>query len=266
MEELNIKIGGVSPSSLDNIKKRFSCLLWGAYGSGKSTLASTAPGKKCWLLFDPNGADSLKDTPEEKNCAIFDLSSQNCSIVLQGCSENPFGIEQYLKNDTFDTIVFDSVTTYLDLCLKCAVLNTKNASIEVPTQAGYSRRNSYLKQTINNLIRLTNKYNKHIIIIGHEDNGQMNDVGSIIKQSIMMGGSSTTSVCINISEVWYFNYFGGKRTLFFEPFGVKTPMKSRMIDTKLQKSFVWDYSLKDGGQGIKDWFEKWQKATGKITL
>lgn len=266
VELINIRIGGVEAKNTTNTQKRFSGMIWGPAGVGKTMLAATAPGKKCWLLFDPNGSDSLENSPEKDNCTIFDLSSQNHTIVMQGCSDNAFGLETYLKDGTFDTVVFDSATTYLDLCLKCAVATTKNATIEVPTQAGYSRRNSYMKQTLNNLIRLTNKYNKHIVIIGHEDNGQMDDLGNLIKQSVMIGGSSNTAVCITLSEIWYMNLTAGKRKIFFEPFGVKTPMKTRMIDTSKCRNIEWVYSLTEGGKGIKDWFEDWQNANKKIIL
>lgn len=266
METLNIKIGGVDATPVGNIQKRISLMLWGAPGVGKTMLAATAPGKKLWLLFDPNGADSLEFSPEKDNCTVVDLSKQSHSITLQGCMENPFGIEQYLKNDTFDTVVFDSATVYLDLCLKQAVSTTKNATVDVPTQAGYSRRNSLMKQTLNNLIKLTNKYNKHIIIIGHEDNGQMDDLGNLIKQSVMIGGSSNTAVCITLSEIWYMSQLAGKRKIHFAPFGVKTPIKTRMIDTNKTKFVEWNYDLENGGVGIKDWFEMWKNSANKISF
>lgn len=266
METLNIKIGGVEAKAVENITKRFSCMLWGTAGCGKTMLASTAPGKKLWLLFDPNGSDTLNYSPEKENITVVDLSKQNCSIVMQGCTDNVFGIEQYLRNDTFDTVVLDSVTTLLDMCLKYAVTTTKNATIEVPTQAGYSRRNSFLKQILNNLIKLTDKYNKHIIFIGHEDNGQMDDLGNLIKQTVMIGGSSNTTVQILLSEIWYMSYTNGKRKIHFAPFGVKTPIKTRMIDNEKCRFIEWNYSLENGGDGIKEWFEKWKNSTNKIVL
>lgn len=266
MEALNIRIGGVEAKPVQNITKRFSCMLWGPAGCGKTMLASTAPGKKLWLLFDPNGSDTLNYSPEKDNITVVDLSKQNHSIILQGCSDNSFGIEQYLRDNTFDTVVVDSATTLLDMCLKQAVATTKNATIEVPTQAGYSRRNSLLKQVLNNLIRLTDKYNKHIIIIGHEDNGQMDDLGNLIKQTVMIGGSSNTALCIMLSEIWYMAVMNGKRKIYFAPFGVKTPVKTRMIDIEKCKSIEWNYNLETGGEGIKEWFDKWNNSEKKITL
>lgn len=265
--DINFKIAGVEVVKPENTQKRISLLLWGQPGAGKTLLASTAPGKKLWLLFDPNGADTLANCPEKENIAVVDLSKSSFSITqTQGSLENPFGIEQYLKDGTFDTVVFDSATTYLDLCLKQAVSTTKNATIEVPTQAGWARRNSLMKQTLNNLIRLTNKYNKHIVIIGHEDNGQMDDLGNLVKQSVMIGGSSNTAVCITLSEIWYMSVQANKRKVHFAPFGVKSPIKTRMIDTNITRSVEWNYDLTNGGDGINQWFDKWNNSVGKITL
>ena len=266
MEALNIKIGGVEAKSVGNMAKRISAMIWGPAGCGKTMLSSTAPGKKLWLLFDPNGADTLQYSPEKENITVVDLSKQSCSIIQQGCADNCFGIEQYLKDNTFDAVVVDSATTLLDMCLKLAVMTTKNATIEVPTQAGYSRRNSLLKQVLNNLIKLTDKYNKHIIIIGHEDNGQMDELGNLIKQTVMIGGSSNTSLCIMLSEIWYMNNTNGKRKVFFAPFGVKTPVKTRMIDIDKCRSIEWNYNLETGGEGIKEWYEKWKNSDKKIVL
>lgn len=267
MEFNGLKIAGVELSAPANVQKRISLMIWGQPGVGKTLFASTAPGKKLWLLFDPNGSDTLSSCPEKDNIAVVDLSKSSYSITsTQGSLENPFGIEQYLKDNTFDTVVFDSATTYLDLCLKQAVATTKNATVEVPTQAGWARRNSLMKQTLNNLIRLTNKYNKHIIIIGHEDNGQMDDLGNLIKQSVMIGGSSNTAVCITLSEIWYMSVTANKRKIHFAPFGVKSPIKTRMIDTNVTRSVDWNYNPSTGGEGIKEWFEKWQTAADKITL
>ena len=109
-------------------------------------------------------------------------------------------------------------------------------------------------------------FNKHIIFIGHEDNGQMDDLGNLIKQTVMIGGSSNTTVQILLSEIWYMSYTNGKRKIHFSPFGVKTPIKTRMIDNEKCRSIEWNYSLENGGDGIKEWFEKWKNSTNKIVL
>lgn len=264
MTELNIRIGGVEATKVQDVKKRISLMLWGPGGVGKTSLAATAPGKKLWLLFDPNGSSSLNYmTRESDDITVVDLSNASANIVMQGIQENPFGIEQYLKSDTFDTVVFDSATTYMDFCLKYAVMNTKGATEAVPTMAGYARKNSVLKQTLNNLIRITDKYNKHIIIIGHEDNGQMDELGNVIKQSPMIGGSSNLSLLIMLSEIWYMNLSTGKRRIYFQPFGVKSPVKSRMISQDC-RYVDWNYTFDKGGNGINTWFEQWKNANSKI--
>ena len=38
---------------------RVSMMLWGSAGCGKTTFANTAPGKRLYINFDPDGTSSL---------------------------------------------------------------------------------------------------------------------------------------------------------------------------------------------------------------
>ena len=115
-----------------------------------------------------------------------------------------------------------------------------------------------------NLIKLTNRYNKHLIIIGHEDNGKMDDLGNIIEQGPMIGGSNGTSIAIMLSEIWYLGNFNGKRKIMFAPYTVKKLMKSRMIDIDKCRQLEWNYNLETGGHGLNTWFEQWKQSDKKI--
>lgn len=261
---MELRIAGVEVKKVEDNPKRLNLLLWGQAGVGKTLFASTAPGKKLWLSFDPNGLDTLNFSPEKDNIQTVDLSKSNYAIVRQGCNENCFGIEAYLKDNLFDTVVFDSATTYLDLCLRLGIEGIKNATIELPSMAGYAKKNSYFKQTMINLIKLTNKYNKHLVIIGHEDNGKMDDLGNIIEQGPMIGGSNGTSIAIMLSEIWYLGMFNGKRKVMFAPYSVKKLMKTRMIDLDKCKQIEWNYTLENGGHGLNTWYNQWVNSSSKI--
>lgn len=260
---MELKIAGVEVKKVDNTQKRLTLMLWGNPGVGKTVFASTAPGKKLWLSFDPDGTNSLDFVPEKDNIDIVDLSSVNYSVVKQGCNENCFGLEQYLRDDTYDSVIFDSATTYLDLCLKLGIEGIKTATLAVPTMAGYSRKNSFFKQTMLNLIKLTGKYNKHLIIIAHEDSGTMDDVGNILEKAPIMGGSNNQSVAIMLSEIWYLGIFNGKRKIMFAPFSIFKKMKSRMVDTEVCRQIEWNYDLEKGGHGLNTWIDQWQKCGKK---
>lgn len=261
---MELKIAGVEVKKVEQQPKRLNLMLWGMSGIGKTLFASTAPGKKLWLSFDPDGLSTLNFAPEKENIETVDLSKSNYSIVRQGCNENCFGIEMYLRDNTFDTVVFDSATTYLDLCLRLGIEGIKNATMELPSMAGYAKKNSYFKQTMINLIRLTGKYNKHLIIIAHQDNGKMDEIGNLIEIAPMIGGSNGQSIAIMLSEIWFLGNFNGKRKVMFAPFSTYKLMKSRMIDLDKCKQIEWNYNLETGGHGLNTWYEQWLKSDSKI--
>ena len=68
---MTIKIGGQEVQSVQGTSSRMSLLLWGQPGVGKTTLAATAPGKKLWVNFDPDGTDSVA---QFENIDVVDLS------------------------------------------------------------------------------------------------------------------------------------------------------------------------------------------------
>lgn len=261
---MDIIIGGVKPQQTNDVEKRLSCLIWGKSGVGKTLLASTAPGRKLWLSFDPDGLITVEDKIESGEITAIDLSSSNYAIVQQGCTDNCFGLEQYLKENLFDTIIFDSATTYLDLCLKLGIVGIKGAKVEAPSMLGYSKKNSFFKQTMVNLIKLTGKYNKNLIIIAHEDTPKMNDDGTIIEISPLIGGNSAESISIMLSEVWYLGNFNGTRKLLFKPMGVIKRIKSRIINSDKSPNLVWNYNPETReGNGINTIYDKWKENNYK---
>ena len=55
-----IMLGQAAVVPLRHKRERLTMLLWGKPACGKTVFAATAPGKKLWLLFDPNGTASIR--------------------------------------------------------------------------------------------------------------------------------------------------------------------------------------------------------------
>src|SRR5262245_41159109 len=108
-------LGGVHASRPQDVNKRMTVLLWADAGVGKTTLAATAPGRKLWYNFDPDGTNTLAGIGED--IEHYDLSANTESVLdLFKNDTNPLNIKSVL--DHFDTFVFDSITNVVDKTLQ----------------------------------------------------------------------------------------------------------------------------------------------------
>ena len=100
-----LTLGGKTLQTPQNAASRFSLMLWGSSGSGKTTLAATAPGKKLWINFDPDGTSSLTNRDD---ILVLDLSDEPNNIVMKFREENPLKLSKMLEdNPDIETVVFD---------------------------------------------------------------------------------------------------------------------------------------------------------------
>jgi hypothetical protein len=263
--DIHLKIDGRElhrPSVADT---RLSILLWGASGCGKTTLASTAPGGKLWLLFDPDGSNSLVGRSDVLVC---DLSGERQQIVVKFKSDDPLFIERMLKdNPWIETVVFDSVTAFSILATENAVSVVKSATMENPGLKGYGHRNAVVLRACISLMRLTKRLNKHIVIIAHEDSPSVDDEGVVQFITVALGGKMTNSLGMQLSEIWWMNDTGKERRIAVRNVRQRQPMKTRMFESKLGE-FTWKYDASTWeGEGIDTWFTRWKTNNGrKISL
>lgn len=260
---MEVVLGGkplTTPNSLDT---RLAILLWGMAGCGKTTLAATAPGKKLWILFDPDGEISLQGRDDIQ---VLDLSSErHVSMVEKLKSEDPYGIEKYLKdNPDIETVVLDSATALTSFATDNAVHHVKSATIENLGLKGYGHRNAIVLRVLTTFMRMTKRLNRHFIIISHEDAPRTNDDGIILLISLALGGKMTSQVGLQISEIWWMSDTGKERRIAVRPIRKYAPMKSRMFDVSGAPDFVWHYDAVNWkGDGIQDWFNKWKEGQGR---
>ena len=122
-----IKLGGVEVLTPQERRKRLSLLLWGKSGSGKTTLAATAPGRKLWINFDPDGTDVLTSRDDIE---VLDFAPKPDRVVEQFKEDDPLRITRYLEqNPAVETIVFDSLTTFGNKALSHGIMVAKTTTL-----------------------------------------------------------------------------------------------------------------------------------------
>mgnify|MGYP000211062726 CR=1 FL=1 len=248
--------------------KRISMMLWGPSGCGKTTLASTAPGKKLWISFDPDGTDSLIN---RSDIIVLDLANEKDAIVEKFKVENPMSLAGFLDENTdIETIVFDSITTFGDKALRHGVVKAtttskgKYSTLEDPGYSGYGNKNTWTRTAIKHLLRVTGEANRHLIIIAHEDKPVLNADGHAISTTIMIGSSLAQQVPIDFSEVWHMEDTGKIRRIAIRPCRLFKPMKTRMFATSGKPEFEWKYDPEEfDGDTISNWYSSWIENKGK---
>lgn len=252
---------------------RMALLLWGPATCGKTTFAATAPGNKLWLSFGDNEHVSVMHRKDVFVANVSDLSVDD--LFKQAQSDNPFGLDTYLaENEHIETVVCDSTTALAFRALQKSVKSGVGAgrgftpTMEAPGISAYGGRNAILLETLTGLLRITAKYNVHIIITAHEDDPTMRNEGGkevIDYISIMLGGKLVNNMTWRLSEIWWMTQetTGDRsRTLAVRPTRTRRPMKTRMFSGKDLPSFTLNYDADkpDDAKGqmtIANWYNEW---------
>ncbi|KKN03640.1 hypothetical protein LCGC14_1105680 [marine sediment metagenome] len=263
-----ITLGGKELSTPQAKIKRFSCLIWGSSGGGKTTLAATAPGKKLWINFDPDGTDAIA---YRDDIILNDFSTEPNACVEKFKEDDPLRITQFLADHKeIETVVFDSLTTFGDRALTHGVVKAagtpkgKYATIEDPGYSGYGRKNTWTRLCVKNLLKATGRVDRNMIFIAHEDKPVTNTQGEILFISIMLGSSLNEQIPVDLSEIWNLSDTGRERRIAVRNCRLRKPLKSRMFITSGAPEFIWKYNAdSDEGPGIADWIEEWKQNSGK---
>lgn len=264
--EAPLTLNGYAVTTPEQGSDTTNIMLWGKSGSGKTTLAVTAPGKKLWVLLDPNGTRTLV---KRKDVVVVDLSSKGPEVLNDLRKENPLGIEQFIRANSINTVVFDSATVLNDLALEHAVKFGKfpGATLENPGKGGYGHRGSVVMAVVRNFLRSCNAAGVNFVLCAHEDLPTLNDAGSVMYIGIMLGGKAPEKTGLRLDEIWHVSDTGSEHRIAVRPCRTRTPMKTRLFDAD-KPEFVWKYNPEtDEGMKITDWIDQWkQNGRNKIPL
>lgn len=253
----DLLIGGMPIEVPTNEDPRMVILIWGDAGIGKTTLAATAPGRKLHLCFDPDGHVSITGRDDVD---VVKLSNMSDSDVTK-FKGDALNITKALETGKYGTVILDSLTAIADKTLGYGIAMTKGATLERPSPGAYGARNNYLIELVRNLIRITGKFNVHLIITAHEDSPEKGDDGSILQISMLLGGKITNGIGHRINEIWYMGEDSkNNKRIAIRPVRMRKPMKTRMFQTGGSPEFKWNYDADNlDGDGIDAWFEAWKE-------
>lgn len=267
---MEINLGGIKLTKPANKPQRISLLLWGDPGCGKTTLAATAPGVKLWINFDPDGTVALNNRDD---VLVMDLAGEPEKIVDSFLKDDPLKISTFFNDHPeVETVVIDSVSEFAMRALMHGVTKIHNKigpqpTFEEPGQQGYGRRLNITYKMVHNMLKITSKYNKHIIFITHEKEVSGKD-GVLKYISLRLGGTLNTDVPLQLSETWHMQDTPKNgRLITIRPYGLHKPMKTRMFSIKNNARFKWLFdsdTLK--GDGIDIWYKQWKANQWKKIL
>lgn len=274
-----IKLGNYEVKSGDEVVPRFSALIWGQAGCGKTTLAATAPGKKLWINFDPDGPSSItglrrmhegKDTALANEILILDLSDQPNRVVDGFKRDDHLKLGAVLSDDSIgiETVIVDSLTRVSQMAQEHAIASGMHgkATIEKPGISVYGARNALTYRVVMDILTTTKKHNKNIIFITHEGAPNTNDDGIVQFITMSLGGQLPQLSTSQLSEVWFMTDTGKERRIAVRPVRGYKPMKTRMFDVSDGNfEFKWDYNINTPNpkMEIASWYKEFADGNGK---
>lgn len=256
-----MKIGNIEVTPTSERIERLSMLVWGMPSAGKTVLMSTMPGRKLWLLFDPQGVASLVRSDDVLVADFTGLEATSYSSFKQGGMYEK-DIQKLLRESDVESVVVDSLTSFHQGAILYAVKTGKagkEATYEQPSQAGYGVANAVMMDFCNMVLRTCAEARKHVAFVCHE-RPTMNKDGVLTAMSPSLGGVVQSILPLKISEVWRMEDTGKQRNIYIRNHGMWRPMRTRMFATPMgQTVFRLTYDQDTNtGDGIRDWYAAWR--------
>lgn len=266
-------------SGLPSLTKspRFVSILWGPVGAGKTPMAATAPGSVCYILFDIDGLKSIAhlDILKPNHVRVVNLTAEDDTIVdkFEKLRDTESNLKAVLQDESISTIVFDSMTAFMDKCLTRGIVKVGPSGNDKPTNLapglrGYGARAMLVRQCVMNVHTLAERYNKNFIVTAHEK--VVNKKGEKDQEvvdfiTMLLGGETFVQVPKNFSEIWRMELQSdGRTSVLTAPHGYYRPCRSRMFrraEGYRPSAFEWKFNTYEWkGEGIETWMNQWKSA------
>ena len=205
---------------MESIPHRF--LAVGPIGTGKSTQAITLPGKKFAYFFDPSGPRAVKGydidyeefTPTKLNVTVTARpKKENESLDMPPTPTQRITAFAYAKweehfmrslddgfFDQYDTIIFDSITTFADIGMD-DVLARAGRTHYPPEVGDYN----VIKLQLSRTLRVLCALNKTLWVTGHTMFRQQQDTHKLLNEILITGDLQTRGPLL-FSSVFLFDY------------------------------------------------------------
>ncbi len=243
-------------------KTRMTGVLWGLAKCGKTTFLTSLPGKKLFVMLDPDGDTSI---PDDEDIFIMRLYEQPDDVILRYMREK---LPSFIRKNEqgFNSVVIDSLSTFGQIALNEAIRNdvggskTFKPSIDAPGLAAYGSRTSNTVDMVNKILRATGSVGAHCWFTSHEDEAKTDDKGNMLGITMTLSGKAINGVGLNVSEIWYMNSHDKKWRIMIAPGRGRSPMGSRIFDVTKDIEFQLKFDPQlgtDQPHSLAKWYDTW---------
>lgn len=249
-------------------KSRTAGLIWGVPKCGKTTFMLSLPGKKLFLMLDPDGDMSLPDRDDVFIIRLYEHDDDDIIHFLR----KKLGTFLKENKDKFNSVIVDSFSTLNRIALNEAIRKDVGSgkdfkpTLEAPGLAGYGARTNYIVEIANVVLRATSVVGMHCWFTSHEDEPKTNAKGEMLYITMTLSGKSITGIGLNVSEIWYMNFHDKKWMIAIAPCRSRKPMGSRLFDVTGSAEFQLRFNPElgpDQPHSIAMWFKQWEEGGRK---
>lgn len=243
-------------------KTRTAGVLWGVAKCGKTTFLTSLPGKKLFVMLDPDGDMSIPDDPD---IFIMRLYEEPDDLVIRYLTDKlPTLIRR--NEQGFDSVVMDSLSTLGTIILNEAIRNNIGKgkdftpTIDAPGLTAYGSRTSRTVDIVNKILRATGAVGMHCWFTSHEDEPKTDDKGGFLGVTMTLSGKAINGVGLNVSEIWYMSSHDKKWRIMIAPGRGRSPMGSRIFDVTKEIEFQLKFDPAKGTDqphSLATWYNTW---------
>lgn len=249
-------------------RSRVTGILWGQAKSGKTTLLTSLPGKKLFVMIDPDGDFSIPDSPDIDIMRLYD---QDPDVVKRFVIDK---LPSYIKeHPEYVSVVIDSLTTFGQIALDEAIRSKVGASrdftptMEAPGLGAYGARKQYIVHALRNNLKATASVGAHCFFTAHEGEREKNSKGESIGDiSMSLSDKTTNEVGLTVSELWHLRKKDTTWTLSISPCRGRSPMGSRLFTQTGEPEFVVKFNPEEPltqPHSIASWIAAWEAGGRK---